>query len=457
MTHKFSRRQMLKGMGLLGASAVLSGCVQGVPVQPASQAGDAADMSEDIRIEWWTINLKKNFGEIMQQYIDDFEAAHPGVTIEWVDVPGNEVARKYATALAGGTPPDVANMYQVPRFIELGAVRELDDLVPSDEQEKFGGYWQQGRIGGNHYALPWYATFARPTIVNGGLLNSAGVDMENPLLTWQEIFEIGRGAQGTWPAGTIPFIDCWYPTTSWAIEEGLDIITEDGTMATVNTPEWESHLQTLLDLHNEGLLSTDGYACPDPRSAIDWFWQGQGSAITSGPWILNRTTLDVLEDLEVDVWPTTVGSANRIAADAQVFVVSKQSAHPDVAAEFALFVSQTEQFIPFAKAVAIAPTYLPALDDPFFTEPPSEEPADLQQALIRKGIDVGIQDLKRVTIQPRTKPFFYWTTLTEDVPKLVAEEELAMVEGDLPVADFLVRWEEELNLAIEDALAKGAF
>ena len=457
MSHKFSRREMLKGLALVGAGAVAAACVPVEPGQSASQAGDAGSMAEEITIEWWTINLKKNFGEIMQGYIDDFEAAHPGVTIEWVDVPGNEVARKYATALAGGTPPDVANMYQVPRFIELGAVRELDDLISAEEQEKFGGYWKQGAIGGKHYAVPWYATFARPTIVNGVLLNEAGVDMTNPLLTWQEIFEIGRQAQGTWAEGVIPFIDCWYPTQSWAIEEGLDIIDAEGTQATVNTPEWESHIQTLLDLHNEGLLSTDGYACPDPRTAIDWFWQELGSAITSGPWILNRTSLEVLEALEVDVWPTTVGSANRIAADAQVFVVSKQSAHPDIAAEFALFVSQTEQFIPFGQAVAIAPTYLPALDDPFFTEPPAEEPADTQQALIRKGIEVGIQDLKRVEIQPRTKPFFYWTTLTEDVPKLVSEEELAMVEGDLPVADFLARWEEELNLAIEDALAKGVF
>jgi len=448
-----SRRDVLKGIGASAATGLFLAACAPTTGETGATAG-SAPADEAITIEWWTINLKSTFGEIMQSYIDEYEAANPNVTIEWVDVPGNEVAQKYATALAGGNAPDAANIYEMARFIENQAVLALDDLVPEEDQEAFGGFWEAGAIGGNHYAIPWYTSFARPVVVNGNLANAAGVDLSAPPATWQEVFEIGRGAQDAWSAGVYPWVDCWDPK-SWSFEEGLEVISADGQEATVNTPEWAAHMETILALREEGLLSPDAYACPNPRVAIDWFWQGLGAFINSGPYIINRTQVEVLEDGQYDVIPTIVGSANRIALDPQIFVIAKDSEHPEVAVDFVLSVVRPENFIPFAQAVAIAPAYLPALEDPFFTEPPEEEPADYQQMLIRKAIDIGVADLQRVEIEPLSKPFFYWTTIAEEVPQRVANDELAMVEGNLSVEEFLARWEEEINAAIQEALEAG--
>jgi putative chitobiose transport system substrate-binding protein len=455
MRQRFTRRDFLRGTTLIGAGAItgslVAACAAPQATTPAEQ-GSAGD--EAISIEWWTINLKSTFGEIMQGYIDSYQAEHPNVTIEWVDVPGNEIAQKYATALSGGTAPDAANMYEMSRFIELGAVAALDDLVPAEDQEAFGSFWEAGAIGGSHYAIPWYATFARPAIVNGKLAKAAGVDLANPPQNWQEVFEIGRNAGDAWGPGVFPWVDCW-TSKSWAFEEGLNILNEDFTEAAVNTPEWEAHIDSLLALNADGLLGLDSYACPDVRVAIDWFWQGMGAFINSGSYILNRTENEVLEAGEYDVVPTIVGSANRIAADPQIFVIAKDSAHPDVATDFVLSVVRTENFIPFAKAVAIAPAYLPALQDPFFTEPPAEEPENYQAALIRKAIDVGIADMQRVAMEPLSKPVFYWTTVDIEVWQRVANDELALIEGTLSTADFLAKWEESINAAIAEAIETG--
>src|SRR5688572_30536378 len=132
MSQRFTRRDFLRGTTLLGAGALLAACAAPPAGAPAAQSGGDAE-AEAITIEWWTINLKNTFGEIMQGYIDSYEAEHPEVTINWVDVPGAEVAQKYATALAGGSAPDSANMYQLARFIELGAVLALDDYVPVED------------------------------------------------------------------------------------------------------------------------------------------------------------------------------------------------------------------------------------------------------------------------------------------------------------------------------------
>lgn len=457
MQQRFSRRDFLRGTTVMGtavmASSLLAACPAPEGAAPAAEDG-AAPGEEAITIEWWTINLKSTFGEIMQSYIDEYEAANPNVTIDWVDVPGNEVAQKYATTLAGGSAPDAANMYQMARFIELGAVLPLDDLVPAEDQAAFGAFWEAGAIGGSHYAIPWYTTFARPVIVNGKLAAAAGVDLANPPTTWQEVFEIGRGAQETWGPGVFPWTDCW-DSRSWAFEQGLDILNEDGSAAAVNTPEWAAHVNTILALNEDGLLSPDAYACPDHRIAIDWFWQGIGAFINEGAYILNRTENEVLEAGEYDVIPTVVGSANRIAADPQIFVIAKDSEHPDVAVDFILSVVRTENFVPFAQAVAIAPAYLPALEDPFFTEPPAEEPETYQAALIRKAIDIGVADMQSVSIEPKSRPVFYWTTIAEEVWQLVANDELALVEGNMGTEEFLANWETAINEAIAEAKETG--
>lgn len=449
MRQGISRRDFLRGTTLLGVGTLLAACAApAAPAAPAATGGAAASSDGAVTIEWWTINLKNTYGEIMQGYIDSYQAEHPDVTINWVDVPGNEVAQKYATALAGGTPPDSANMYQLARFIELGAVLGLDDYVSAEDQEAFGSFWEAGAIGGGHYAIPWYTSFARPVIVNGVLAEQAGVDLANPPSTWQDIFAVGRSQP--WGPGVFPWVDCW-TSRSWFFEEGLEILSDDFTAAAVNTPEWEAHISTLLGLRDEGLLGLDAYACPDVRVSIDWFWQGMGAFSNSGAYILNRTENEVLEAGQYDVLPTARGAGNRIAADPQIFVIAKNSAHPDVATDFTMSIVRTDNFIKFAEAVAIAPTYLPALQHPFFTEEPAEEPATYQEALIRKAAKVGIADMQSIAMVPLSKPVSYWTTVYEEVWKQIANEELAMVEGTLPVADFLGVWEEAINTAIANA------
>jgi putative chitobiose transport system substrate-binding protein len=453
MSLKVTRRDFLRATTLLGAGALsgslLSACAAPPAGAPAAQSGGEA-AAENITIEWWTINLKNTFGEIMQGYIDSYQAEHPEVTINWVDVPGNEVAQKYATALSAGNAPDSANMYQLARFIELGAVLALDDYVPAEDQDAFGPFWDTGAIGGSHYAIPWYTSFARPSVVNGKLAKAAGVDFANPPKTWEEVFDVGRAGKDAWGPGVLPWVDCW-TTRSWFFEEGLEILNEDYTAAAVNTPEWEAHINTILGLHEEQLLSLDAYACPDIRVSIDWFWQGLGAFSNSGTYILNRTENEVLEAGEYDIVPTLVGDANRIAADPQFFVIAKNSAHPDVATDFTMSIVRTDNFIRFAEAVSIAPTYLPALEHPFFTEPPAEEPATYQEALIRKAVEIGIADMQRVAMEPLSKPVSYWTTVYEEVWQQIANEELALVEGNLTAAEFLATWEAAINTAIAEA------
>ncbi|MGQ9555292.1 MAG: ABC transporter substrate-binding protein [Anaerolineae bacterium] len=460
---RLSRRDVLRFTGLTLAGTVVAGC-QPVPSQVVKETVvvekevvvTPTPAPEQAVIEWWTINLKAKFGEIMQSYIDGYQAQHSNVTIEWVDVPGAEVARKFITSLAAGDPPDLANMYEISRFIELQAVLPLGEYVPNEDQEAFDGYWEGGKIMGKHYTLPWYGSFATPTLISRKLFQEGGLDPDKPPLTWQEMFDLGRQAKAQWGEDVYPWCSCWN-LQIWAIHEGLELLTEDGQKAAVNTPEWEAHIETILGLNKEGLLIPDGYECPDSRIAIDWFWQGRGAVSTTGPWILNRTTTDVLEQLDIDVTPTMTGSKNRIPLGWQVFVVARQSKFPAVAVDYGLYVVKPPNIVEFCKAVTIAPCYLPALEDPFFKEEPKEPAKDKQEELIRKGRRMGIEDMQRVEVVSSDRPFFYWTAVSMDVWKQVSPQAAQVVNGEMSIKEFLALWEEKINATIEEALKKGAF
>ena len=74
------------------------------------------EIEETITIEFWTIALGDAFADFINGMIKTYESEHPGVQIKWVDVSGAEVAEKFLAALVGQTPPDVVNIYDLPRF-----------------------------------------------------------------------------------------------------------------------------------------------------------------------------------------------------------------------------------------------------------------------------------------------------------------------------------------------------
>ncbi len=205
----------------------------------------------------------------MQGYIDSYQAEHANVTIDWVDVPGNEVAQKYATALSGGNAPDAANIYQMARFIEFSArcwrwmtmwhKKTRKPLVPSGKQERLGA-----------------TTMQSPGILRlRARLWSMAYWPRRQVWIWTIRRERGKKSLRSvarpkmwWGPGVFPWVDCW-TSRSWAFEEGLDLLNEDFTAAAVNTPEWEAHINTILGLHEDGLLGLDAYACPDVRVSID--------------------------------------------------------------------------------------------------------------------------------------------------------------------------------------------
>ena len=51
-------------------------------------ACDSTAAPDKVHVEFWTMSLKPKFTAYFNTLLASYQAAHPGVALEWVDVPG---------------------------------------------------------------------------------------------------------------------------------------------------------------------------------------------------------------------------------------------------------------------------------------------------------------------------------------------------------------------------------
>ena len=136
----------------------------------------------------------------METFSAEFEAAHPGITLNWVVLPENELRDTVTTDVATGANSfDVitVGMFDTPLFARNEWILSIDDLIaeyPDSVQMDYDidDILEGVRLGISYedelYALPFYGESSM-IMYNTELFEAAGVEMpEEP--TWEEIREI---------------------------------------------------------------------------------------------------------------------------------------------------------------------------------------------------------------------------------------------------------------------------
>src|SRR5512134_2615288 len=132
--------------------------VLAVVVASGAATGGAAPA---VTLEFWTISLQPFFNDYINGIIAAYERDHPGVDIRWVDVQFAAVEQRLLSAIAGGVPPDVANLNVelTIRLADRNALVDMDAAVPADVRGRyFDGLWRSMQVRGRAYAVPWYVT-----------------------------------------------------------------------------------------------------------------------------------------------------------------------------------------------------------------------------------------------------------------------------------------------------------
>ena len=319
-------------------------------------------------VEFWTMQLQPQFTDYFNNLIADFEAKNAGVKVRWVDVPWSAMESKILTAVSAKTAPDVVNLN--PDFASQLAARnawlDLDGKVSGEQRSLYlPKIWQASTLEGKSFGIPWYLA-TDITIYNRDLLKQAGI--AKPPATFEELAQVARQVKEK--TGKYAFFVSFVPGDSAEVLEslvqmGVNLVDAKGKAA-FNTPEGKAAFQYWVGLYQQKLLPqevlTQGH-----RRAIELYQSGETALLRSGAQFLSTIAKNAPAIAQVSATaPQITGKTGKKSVAVMNLVISRDTDQPDAALEFALFVTNDQNQLAFAKAANTLPSTLKALQDNYF-------------------------------------------------------------------------------------------
>lgn len=350
-----SRIRTWKRLGILALLGLLLGLV--ISCRPT------ASSSKNPEIEFWTMQLQPKFTDYFNQLIARFEAENPGVKVRWVDIPWAAMENKILTAVSAKTAPDVVNLN--PGFASQLASRnawlELDSRVPeSVRQQYLPNIWKDSTLNGKSFGIPWYLT-SRVTIYNKDLLQKAGISQ--PPATYAELAQVAKQIKDK--TGKYAFFVTVVPGDSGEVLEsfvqmGVELVDAHGKAA-FNTPKGKAAFQYWVDFYQQGLMPKEALT-QGHRRAIELYQEGETALLSSGAEFMDTIAKNAPSIAKVSATaPQITGETGKKNVAVMNIVIPRDTDNPDAALKFALFVTNTENQLAFAKAANVLPSTLEAL------------------------------------------------------------------------------------------------
>jgi multiple sugar transport system substrate-binding protein len=308
-------------------------------------------LAQDVTITFW--GAYGNGGNSTQQdalnntLIPAFEAAHPGIKVQYVDVPYDSLLQKLTTSAAGGELPDLvrADLGWVPQFAKLGVLVPLSDAMPDFKEladKTYPGVLATNLYKGKYYGLP-LDTNTRVLVTSQAALDAAGLSA--PPATFDEL---KASAGKLKEAGISVFADgglgAWN-IMPWIWSGGGDITDPELTKSTgyLDSEQNVATVQMLVDLYNAGQIPNLIIGNSGATGTSDGLPSGEYANIFDGPWMAG-----IWKDQYPDFTPIYAlipagpgGSVSVVGGED--IVVTASSPNQEAALEFVRF-TQSEQF-----------------------------------------------------------------------------------------------------------------
>ena len=135
--------------------------------------------------------LEEGNKEFWEDIKSGFEKENPDVKIEWISAPFGEMVQQVSNMAGGGEYVDLifGEIDWMPNLVDSGIVCPVTDIMPQEYIDDFyPNVLEAHSIDGQVYALPLYVG---PYIlyINKDLFEQAGLDVENPPETYDEMLE----------------------------------------------------------------------------------------------------------------------------------------------------------------------------------------------------------------------------------------------------------------------------
>lgn len=355
------------------ASLLLAGCTGTTGGGGAGGPIDTdGELSGTIQFQTWSLKNEK-FTPYFEALIEEFEAQHPDVTVDWIDQPGDGYQDKILSQANSNTLPDVLNLPPDIAFplVQAGKLLDLAEADPDLESAYNAGAWtaysEFSGIEGT-YGLPWYLG-SDLSWWNLEQLKPFGVAKDSLPTTTSDWLELAKSVAAD-SSGSVQLVSSM-PGLDTFVSAGIEIMEEDGTFV-FNTSDAVDIVEQYADAYAAGAMPAEaltgsyaGNAEMYLQSKVAYTTGGSGFAgdlRTKAPTLLEQTTATA----RPGVPPLFVQGVN----------VSADSKNPSAALAFAEFVTNEENQVEFVKiAVGFAPGTASGAEDVLSSVSADLEPA----------------------------------------------------------------------------------
>ncbi|HEX2516551.1 MAG TPA: sugar ABC transporter substrate-binding protein [Chloroflexota bacterium] len=340
-------RRRLLGAGAAGgavvAGAALGACIPGGGSGPGGQGASRPGVKPGTTLQWMYWSSPGPWLEANQKEAAAFEAQHAkdGLKIEQLNVAsGPTFLDKLSSLVAGGTPPDVAEImpWDVPQFQTRKTLLNLTPYLKRDKydladffQAGFDQYrWTaDGRPAGTTGGDLWGVPRDFPTRALGynvDALQAAGAKL--PAGGWEDgawspqafldtalrVTRRGEGPNGVslWGWNGHEGLQEWMP---WVFNVGGEFVSPDGRESRWDNPKTVEALQFLADLQHRHKVAPTPQQRQTEGAMDQAFFNGRLAMMHFGPAQLGRYRQAVQGfTWDVAVWPRSAGSGTAVGS-----------------------------------------------------------------------------------------------------------------------------------------------
>lgn len=280
------------------ANAAESQAAQAADSTAVSQTAQTESKAEgNVTLKWavWDVNKTPYY----QPLIDSFEAAHPDVKVEMVDLGSTDYMTVLATQLSGsGSDFDVVTVKDVPGYATLvnkGVLESLDERIAADKVELsvYGGITDQVKIQDKLYELP-FRSDRWVLYYNKDVFDKAGVDYPTNDMTWKQYDELARKLTDTTPGAEV--YGAHYHT--WRSTIQLDgILDGKQTIADGSYEFTKPYYEMVLAQQKDGVCMDYATLKTQNLHYSDAFAQGNVGMMNMGSWFVG-TLIDKVKSGE---------------------------------------------------------------------------------------------------------------------------------------------------------------
>ena len=313
--------------------------------------------------------------QLMQNLIRRFEQENPYIKVNLQQLTWEYGLDKFIISLAAENAPDICELGTtwISKFASAGVLLDITDDIQDVKAKYF--LWDSATYDNKIYGIPWFAG-TRVLFYNKELFLNAGLDPEKPPQTWPELLnaakKIHAPEKGIWGFS----IFAGEPESSWqeflpfAWANGAYILSGDFKQSALDSQETLQALEFYKELSRYSLIERQS-------QVNELFAQGQVGIQISGAWNLRfipRHNPQLTFGVGLMPTPEQETSNPSAFAGGELFVITKNSKHPEKALKLIKFLTSKDNVM---KAVKIQQNVIPAqkeaLRDPYYEQHPEQK------------------------------------------------------------------------------------